>query len=42
MLEVPIDLSRLYDDGDPDYRLWMECVVTRVYRTREQQNHKKG
>jgi hypothetical protein len=27
---VPVDLSRLYDEADPNYPLWIESVLAKT------------
>lgn len=45
LLEIPVDLTRLYEGDDPLYELWLADVVDRVaqvHRAQEAEMKKRG
>lgn len=45
LLEVPVNLDRLYDGDDPNYELWITEVVDRVgavHRAKRKEVEKKN
>ena len=40
LLEIPVDLHKLYRVDDPEYELWLWEVADKVSRTRKSQEKK--
>lgn len=37
LLEIPVDISRLYDEDDPNYSLWIHALCEEVLESRKRQ-----